>query len=343
LAGRLRGLLVGLAVGDALGLPFEGLAPGRARRLLPGPMRHRLCFGHGLVSDDTEHALFAAQALLAHPTDVAAFKRALSWKLRWWLVGLPAGIGLATLRAILRMWLGFERPGVHSAGNGPAMRAAVLGAALAQEPIRLLAYVTASTTLTHTDPRALTGALALARMAAWAVSTDRPPSPADFEALWGEGDAEWAGWGTAIAAHRERGTSLTGFARAQGLGAGVTGYMVHSVAIAAYAWLRYGDDFEAVVAGVVGLGGDTDSVASFAGALAGASAGLAGIPAAWREGIWDWPRGEGVYLEVADRLAGATGGPVTYFWPGLAARNALLVAAVLAHGLRRWLPPYGVE
>src|SRR4051812_11684169 len=106
---RVAGLLVGTAVGDALGLPYEGLAPGRARRLLPAPLRHRLLPGRGMVSDDTEHALFAAQAFLAHPTDVAAFRRALGWKLRLWLLGLPAGIGLATLRAIGRMWLGFRR------------------------------------------------------------------------------------------------------------------------------------------------------------------------------------------------------------------------------------------
>src|SRR6476469_4716144 len=104
---RLAALVVGTAVGDALGLPMEGLTPGRARKLFPGAPRQRLVAGRGLVSDDTDHALMAAQALLAHPTDVAAFQRELAKKLRWWLLGLPAGIGCATLRAIGRMWLGF--------------------------------------------------------------------------------------------------------------------------------------------------------------------------------------------------------------------------------------------
>ena len=41
---------------------------------------------------------------------------------------LPAGVGLATARACLKLWLGFspERSGIYSAGNGPAMRSAVL-------------------------------------------------------------------------------------------------------------------------------------------------------------------------------------------------------------------------
>ena len=54
-----------------------------------------------MISDDTEHTLFVAQALLAHPNDPAAFQRCLAWKLRLWLLGLPAGIGFATLRSIL--------------------------------------------------------------------------------------------------------------------------------------------------------------------------------------------------------------------------------------------------
>jgi ADP-ribosylglycohydrolase len=72
-----------------------------------------------MVSDDTEHTLFVAQALLTHPEDVIAFQRCPAWKLRLWLLGMPAGIGLATLKAILRLWLGFppSRSGVWSAGN----------------------------------------------------------------------------------------------------------------------------------------------------------------------------------------------------------------------------------
>ena len=60
---RLRGLLVGTAVGDALGLPAEGLSRQRVHRLYRGRWRHRLLFGRGMISDDTEHTLFVAQSL----------------------------------------------------------------------------------------------------------------------------------------------------------------------------------------------------------------------------------------------------------------------------------------
>jgi ADP-ribosyl-[dinitrogen reductase] hydrolase len=343
----LLGLILGTAVGDALGLPMEGLAPARIARRFKAPLGHAFLWGHGMVSDDTEHALFTAQALLAHPHDVAAFRRALAWKLRLWLLGLPAGIGFATLRAILRLWLGFKRPGVYSAGNGPAMRAPVLGAAISNDAPRLHALVSASTALTHTDPRALTGALAVATLAAWAARERRHEPPGSDELaqmllpLAADADREWPALLEKLATHRACGHSPQTFAVALGLTGGVTGYMYHSVPIAIYAWLVHFGDFQATLAEVIALGGDTDSVAAIAGALAGAVTGPDGIPAAWRTRLLDWPRGEPVYLQVADRLAGGTpGGPVRYFWPGVLVRNVLFLGVVLAHGFRRLAPPY---
>jgi ADP-ribosylglycohydrolase len=87
------------------------------------------------------------------------------------LLGLPAGIGRATLRAILKLWFGFppSKSGVFSAGNGPAMRSAVLGAAIDDLPL-LRSLVGISTRITHTDPKAEYGALAVALAAHMARS-----------------------------------------------------------------------------------------------------------------------------------------------------------------------------
>src|SRR6185312_926598 len=137
---RLTGALLGTAVGDALGLPREGLSRRRARRLFgDSPIEHRFLLGRGMVSDDTEHACMTAQALLAAPDDPARFARSLAWRLRGWLAAMPAAVGWGTLRAIVKLWLGFSpaRSGVVSAGNGAAMRAPFLGASLAFHPDRL--------------------------------------------------------------------------------------------------------------------------------------------------------------------------------------------------------------
>ncbi len=172
----LAGALVGMLVGDALGLPREGLSRARALKLFGGaPLGYRLVLGRGLGSDDTEHACMVAQALLAQPRDARAFARSLAWRLRGWLVSLPAGLGSATLRATVKLWLGFspELSGVRSAGNGPAMRAPVLGACLAGQPEVLEQFLSASTRVTHRDTLAEQGTWLVAQAAAYAA-----PAPA---------------------------------------------------------------------------------------------------------------------------------------------------------------------
>jgi ADP-ribosyl-[dinitrogen reductase] hydrolase len=105
----------------------------------------------GMISDDTEHTLMVSQTLLSHSEDTGAFQRALAWKFRWWLAGLPGGVGLATAKACLRLWIGFpmSRSAVQSAGSGPAMRSAIIGAYFADDPVRRQKFVLASARLTH--------------------------------------------------------------------------------------------------------------------------------------------------------------------------------------------------
>lgn len=349
---RLRGLLVGAAVGDALGLPAEGLSRRRAQRLYPGQWRHRLAFGRGMVSDDTEHTIFVAQSLLRHPDSPERFARRLGWCLRGWLLSLPAGIGFATLRAILKLWLGFSprRSGVWSAGNGPAMRVAVIGAFFAADPQRRAAYVAASTRLTHTDPKALIGASAIAELAAWIVRDrlTQPPSLEAFIALLRARGPDDRGWQSLIdaidhAAWENR--TVAELADRLGLGKGVTGYVYHTVPIAAYAWFRHGGDYRQALTAALDCGGDTDTVGAIVGALAGAMVGEPGIPEAWRAGVADWPRSLPLLRTLAERLAavaasGQPAAPVHYFWPVIPARNLGFLLIVLAHGFRRLLPPY---
>ena len=159
----LSGCLLGTAVGDALGLPYEGLSPRRGRKLFGPPDRYHLLFGRGMVSDDTEHACMTAEAMLVSGGNVDLFVRDLARRLRWWLLCIPAGIGLATLKSIVKLWVGFSptRSGVWSAGNGPAMRAAVIGVA-AGSLQQMLDFTVASTRITHRNPKAVHGSLAVA-------------------------------------------------------------------------------------------------------------------------------------------------------------------------------------
>jgi ADP-ribosylglycohydrolase len=345
---RFAGLLLGTAVGDALGLPAEGISRGRIQRMWRGQWRHRFLFGRGMLSDDTEHTLFVAQALLAHPEDAAAFQRCLAWKLRLWLLGLPAGIGLATLKAILKLWLGFSanRSGVWSAGNGPAMRSAIIGAYIFDDAQKRRAFVSAATRLTHRDPKAQTAALAVAEAAALSVAQNGGSAEAWLSNLPSlGGDDEWKEICRKLTAALAAGRSVSEFADELGLQRGVTGYAYHSVPVALYAWLRHPDDFRTALIAALDCGGDTDTVGAILGALMGSRWGPGAIPQEWLDGICDWPRSNKLLVRIADRLsqlhtAKRALGPVRYAWPWLVIRNVVFLITVLCHGFRRLLPPY---
>jgi ADP-ribosylglycohydrolase len=314
-----------------------------------------LLLGRGMVSDDSEHACMTAQSLLAAPEDAAAFARSLAWRLRLWLLGLPAGMGWATLRAVFKLWLGFSpaRSGVWSAGNGPSMRAAILGICMGHDADRLRAYVRASSRLTHTDPRAERGALLVALAAHYGamhgpqgvrgdrflrdVSDSLPDADEDLRRRLGK-----------LEEHLGRGTPAVEFAQALGLHNGVSGYVYDTVPVALYCWLRHSEGFRPAVEEVIALGGDTDSTGAVVGGIAGATAGAGGIPAEWLDGLLEWPRSVTWMRRLAECLArqfpvGAAAArrraPGT-FWPALVFRNLVFLAVVLAHGLRRLLPPY---
>ena len=310
-ADQIAGAILGTAVGDALGLPREGLSRNRGRRIFGSPpLRHQFMFGRGMMSDDTEHTCMVAQALLLAPNDRDAFARSLAWRLRFWLLGLPAGVGFATLRAVGKLWLGFSpaNSGVYSAGNGPAMRAAILGVCLGDSRDLLRSYVRASTRLTHTDPKAERGALLVA-LAAHHGAVEGPDGVRGdtfFQAMRNSAadlDAELIGLLSKMEDYLKRDAPATDLADALGLHGGVTGYIYHSVPLALYCWLRHAGDFRLAIEEVIDLGGDPDSTAAIVGGIAGATIGAGRIPEDWITGLWEWPRSVTWMRALAVRLA----------------------------------------
>ena len=339
---RIQGVLIGTAVGDALGLPSEGISPRRIARRWHGNWRMNLLFTKGMISDDTEHTLMVAQSLLAAPADAGKFQKQLAWKLRGWFLGLPAGVGMATARACLKLWLGVppSHSGVYSAGNGPAMRSAIIGAFFPHDATQRRAFVAASTHLTHTDPRAEIAALAVAETAALFFQ-NRAEDVLEVLPTLGEND-EWRDLCNKLAQALSAGRSVREFALAIGMERGVSGYAFHTVPIAIYAALRHGEDFESALVHALECGGDTDTVGAIVGALMGARAGITSIPSRWTDNIADWPRSIALLKKVAQQLAlpCGEGKPVPYFLPGVLPRNLFFLAIVIAHGFRRLLPPY---
>ena len=343
------GSLLGTAVGDAVGLPYEGLSRRRAARLLGTPDRHRLLFGRGMVSDDTEHTCLVAQALIAANGNHDVFLERLAWGLRLWMLGLPAGVGFATLRACLRLWVGVSarRSGVFSAGNGPAMRSAILGAAVADRD-ELLSLVRLSTRITHSDPKAEYGAIAVA-LAARASRETTAVNPTTYlselrATLPREAD-ELLDLLLEATESAAAGASTAAFAERIGQAKGVSGYTYHCVPVAIHAWLSNPRDFRTAIIETVACGGDTDTTAAIVGGIVGSGVGKAGIPPQWISGIREWPRTVAWMERLAECLyrtmvtGDAMRAPRLPLVP-VVLRNALFLVVVLIHGLRRLLPPY---
>jgi ADP-ribosylglycohydrolase len=339
-----------MAVGDALGLAYEGLSARRAARMFGVPDRYRLLPNRGLISDDTEHACMVSQALIIAGNDESLFRRELARRLRWWLARIPAGIGLATLRSILKLWVGCspEKSGVHSAGNGPCMRSPVIGAAI-NDWSKVRQLVAASTDITHCDPKATSGAIAVA-LASYLASRNLTVSGEEFLAQYRNNMSSLADEemeeliGRAVLS-AESGSTTSQFAGELGLKNGVTGYVMHTVPIVMHAWLQNSGDFREAVTAVIQCGGDTDTTAAIVGAIVGSRVGKAGIPPEWLESHREWPQSlrwvEGLGNDLYDVLEqGALRIPPTLPTGTLLARNVLFASIVLAHGFRRLLPPY---
>jgi ADP-ribosylglycohydrolase len=290
-------------VGDALGLPYEALSPQRARRILPGPVRPRLVFSRMMVSDDGEHALMTAEALLSR----GVIERELAKRLRRWFLMIPAGIGMATIKACFRLCVGVPpaKSGVASAGNGAAMRAAAVGAFYAENPVQREEAVAKVARVTHTDERAIVGARLIALAAACAATR----TESQFPTLAAQIAPDWP----------------LDFSSPKG----PTGYVLESVPAALGCWLRHPHDYRAAVTEAIEMGGDTDTVAAIVGGIVA----LADPPPQeWVDALWEPYRGPSYLRRLAEGTEPSA--------PGLLQlpRNLLFLLVVLIHGFRRLIP-----
>lgn len=338
----IEGCLIGCAVGDSICLPYEGIGPRRLSKLIKLPLKHRFIFGRGMVSDDTDHSVFVAQALARNPSDPDSFARTLAWRLRFWLLCLPAGIGLATLKSIVKLWFGFSpsRSGVFSAGNGAAMRSALLGVFHDEDADLRLRFIKASTAITHSDPKALYGARAVADLAAFITRNSSKPTFAELENILqnaGEGD-EWSEAVRRTLDACELG-KIEAAVTTDGLKRGVSGYILHTLPVAVAAWYIHDGDFRKTIEVIALLGGDTDTVAAIAGSLAGISCGRDGIPEDWVSGIMDKPHGVKSICKLSESLSAGRADDTGFSWM-LLPRGVFFTVLVLGHGFRRLLPPY---
>lgn len=337
---RLSGALLGTALGDALGLPAEGMKAQSIARRFGHVDRFRLLGNVGFVSDDTEQAALVAQSLLRNPDDQEQFVRAFRRSLLGWFCRLPWGIGWGTIRACVRIGLGIRPSGVMSAGNGAAMRAAIVGVYFHDRREPRLAFGRALAQTTHRDDRAIEGALYVAELAA-ACTRSTPDDSLVACQEQARNIVTHPELGQAI--DRARSLAMSGASHETAAKqCGTSGYVVHTVAFATFCFLRQGDDPLHALSEAIAAGGDTDSIGAILGAWLGALHGESRLPKDLIDRIHDGPFGPSHLRSLAAGLAQAEAGQPgrvpTYSITGALARNLALYPVILGHGLRRLVP-----
>jgi len=344
------GSLLGTAIGDALGLPYEGIAPTRAARMLGEPSRYRFFLGRGMVSDDTEHSCMVLQALIDSAGSDDAFAAHFARQLKRWFLTLPAGIGIATAKSCMKLLIGInpKRSGVFSAGNGPAMRSAILGAAI-DDLDQLRRLVKTSTRITHTDPKAEQGALAVALAARTAKRNQNPNSSEYFkqlrELVAEEQAEEFLDQITAVEKSLASSETTIEFTARQYGKRGVSGYTLRTVPAVLHAWLSHPTDYRTAITTIIQCGGDADTTAAILGGIIGAGVGRSGLPEELLNQLIEWPRTVH-WMENLARVYSASQStnspirsPILPLWKVLP-RNLFFLIVVLFHGFRRLVPPY---
>lgn len=268
----LQDFLLGTMVGDAIGLPFEGMSGSRVHaKLRNRSLGHRLLPGSEMVSDDTEHALLTLAAWQRSEARSECFPSSLASELRWWFLAVPAGTGLATAKACLRLILRVrpEHSGVRSAGNGPLMRAGILGLLCTTED-QLRSAIRTASRITHADPRCEHAALVLA-LAAYTLKSVRPDSAIDPRVPFLQAVRRNLPEGPVLELVHStdesvrRGEPVEIFLGSLGCGQGVSGFVMHTLPAVLHVWMSWPEDYKGGVTKMVMLGGDTDSTAAIVG------------------------------------------------------------------------------
>jgi ADP-ribosylglycohydrolase len=320
---RARGALVGLAIGDALGMPTQMMSRERIRELVgtltgfvPAPAENEISSGTaaGRVTDDTDQAIIMGSMLVEGHGRVdqqELARRLLAWQETMKRVGSADLLGPSTRRALeaVRSGVPAGESGRWGDTNGAAMRVAPVGIAVPPDPLGRLADVVADVgRVTHNTSIANAGAAAVAAVVSAGVDGANPEQAAMTgiaAARLGARRGHYVA-GADVAARiawaRDLVRDATGDPLDLVYSVVGTGVATQEAVPAAFALVRlYADDPWRACLAAAGLGGDSDTVAAMTGAMLGACHGMAAFPDAAIETLMAANPGIGL-VALADQL-----------------------------------------
>ncbi len=282
-------VLLGGAIGDALGVPFESkpAEPADYELLLSwngmsflGSEHHKLLPGQ--YSDDTQMSQMIAQSLVDNngfnPDDLSLRY------VDWIFSGRARGFGRTTLGAIASLFVGshWSKSGIEgSYGNGTAMRAAPFGVFFRDDHKALIEASTIDAKITHNSDEAIAGSIAIAMATALICQNDTDQLLKRLCDLLPDSKV------------KENIHSLNSLVNvpsinpAQALRAiGTRADVRMTVPAALYCYLQF-DNYHKAIESAIRAGFDTDTNASIVGALFGAKSNIKTFPSYMVEAIED--------------------------------------------------------
>jgi poly(ADP-ribose) glycohydrolase ARH3 len=311
LEAKFRGTLLGVAVGDAIGAPFEGGAT-TVQSSLPrlddvvSPLRY---------TDDTHMTLGVAESLMAQGDFDGAHMAAIlaqNYAAEPWR---GYGAGPPQVFRLLAQGVAWDQAsrtlfgGTGSYGNGAAMRVAPIALFAFRDLERVARLARQCAVITHTHELGLEGAVLQATAIALLLQhpSDIPLDPVRFL----QQIRHYVQHAVYLEKLNRLQTLLPGSSADQVIAQLGTGIAApESVPTALYAFLRSPQSFVTAVTYAVSLGGDTDTIAAMTGALVGAYLGEEAIPEVAREQV----EGAARLREVADALLALSMGVVPDQW-----------------------------
>ena len=286
---RILGCLIGGAIGDGFGSPYEGMTA-------PVELAPDI---EPILTDDTVLTLATCEAILAEGrVDPAAIAARCAAEFR---AGHVVGIGAGTYKALSELaegghWALCGSKGDRAAGNGAAMRIAPVAFLLDLESTGGRRTLRDVARITHQNEEAYVGALAVALAVRFAWQGGRPEDNGLMDAVISRLPDSRVRDRLETLAAQPSGISVLEAAKQ----CGTSGYVVESVPMAIWAAQSAGVcGFEPMIRDVIRCGGDTDTIASMAGQIAGAFLGCDGIPESLLQKL---PRYQSI-LHTAERLA----------------------------------------
>lgn len=299
---KVKGVIFGQAVGDALGLGSEFLSKKEVLEHYPNGLkdydqiiqdRHRSRWRKGDWTDDTDMMLCIAHSMIENNGKINPLN--IAQKFKEWFDGKPMGIGSNTYK-VLALGDYTEHPfkaaeliwrlsGQNSAANGGVMRTSVIG--LCEENV--ISSAEEACRLTHADPRCIGSCVIVSWIIHSLVYMKKMPSQDELLNMANTYDARILDYLKIAFNGSLDDLKLDDYY--------TMGYTLKTLAAALWP-LYHCDSFEEGLLAVVNAGGDADTNAAVACSLLGAKYGYSSIPAKYVDGL----NNKNMLIEITDDL-----------------------------------------